>query len=295
MYWSSPFLLDAQVQERLAQAGLQHCTAPLDQCPEGTLLVYVQPHALLAGEPSPGGGVAGSLLQAYRQLLACAPGQRLMADWRVLGVDPQGLAGWLQGQHPCPPAGGTPPIPGDPLLTLLLRALVESTPELLDTYLDLELQAELAQTPVDSGYGQRLLAPQPVGPLLEAWWAEQRQRQLGVQHLAQAGEESEGLRQALHQAQEQVVFRQQQLELQAARATALEQERERYAEAHHQSEERSRQRDEQVKEREQQLAALQHELQAARGEAASHDDRARGLETELGLAHAEAQATAEQL
>ncbi|MCP9889362.1 hypothetical protein KBY96_15710 [Cyanobium sp. ATX 6A2] len=175
--------------DRLTQAGLQCFADRQGQLPDGSLLIYPQPHALFS-DPTHG----HALLEGYRAVLERVSGNRLIADWRLLGLEPEGLSGWLNGAHPCPPARVTPPTPGDPLQALLLCAVLNKMPELLDCYLDLELQAELAQTPADSSYAQRLLAGQEADQLVAAWWSLQqraRERQEQMEQLNQVQEELE--------------------------------------------------------------------------------------------------------
>jgi hypothetical protein len=190
LYWSSPFELGTAVQDRLAAAGVQRMAGPEDQVPPDALLVYVSPQSLLAAPT----GLA-EFLAGYQVLLSRGAGQRLIADWRLLALDPEAIAGWLKGDHPCAPATATPPDPSGPLQALLLNGLLQAAPELLDAYLDLELQAELAQTPVDSSYDQRSRACGGADQLLDSWRLQQhqlaeRQSRIGAleQELQQRGE-----------------------------------------------------------------------------------------------------------
>ena len=132
LYWSSPFALSSAVQEHLAAAGLTRFTEPLERLPPGSLLVYVQPHSLLGDEVD-----REKLLAGYGALLEQAPAQRLIADWRLLTLDPGAIPGWIKGDHPCPSASGIPPLPADLLQNLFIKTLLETLPELLDRYLDL--------------------------------------------------------------------------------------------------------------------------------------------------------------
>jgi len=170
LYWYAPLPLSDALQDLLTQAGLQCFADRPEQLPDGSLLIYPQPQALLS-DPTHG----HALLAGYRAVLERVPGNRLISDWRLLGLEPEGLAGWLKGAHPCPPVRVGPPTPGDPLQALVLSAVLDKLPELLDCYLDLELQAELAQTPADSSYAQRLLANQEADQLVGAWWSLQQQ------------------------------------------------------------------------------------------------------------------------
>ncbi|TVS07682.1 MAG: hypothetical protein EA413_00485, partial [Cyanobium sp. PLM2.Bin73] len=149
---------------------MQRFPGPQHELPQGGLLIYVAPQALLSEHLD-----GPALLAGFRALLERGPGRRLIADWRLLGLEPEEIAGWLKDDHPCPPAHCPAPTPADPLQALLLSAVLDSAPELLDSYLDLELQAELAQTAADSTYDQRWRASLQLDPLLDAWRAQQHQ------------------------------------------------------------------------------------------------------------------------
>ena len=183
LYWFSPFTLSASVQAHLAEAGIERFPDPQDQPPQDCLLVYVPPHTLFV---NPVG--MGTLLAGYSTLLEHGLSRRLIADWRLLGLDPQGIAGWVRGEHPCPATSSDLPTLTNPLSAVLLRVVLDSTPELLDGYLDLELRAELANRPPDTAYAQRLLTTQPPEVLISAWWTQQEQlaegQQLVERHLA---------------------------------------------------------------------------------------------------------------
>ena len=189
LYWSSPFALSSAVQEHLAAAGLTRFTEPLERLPPGSLLVYAQPHSLFGDLVDP-----DILLAGYGALREQAPAQRLIADWRLLTLEPGAIAGWVKGDHPCPSASGNPPMPADLMQRLFLKTLLESLPELLDRYLDLELQSELAQTPTDSLYAENILPSQDVDQLLNAWSTQQQRQHLLEQQQAQLVAQQEELK-----------------------------------------------------------------------------------------------------
>ena len=128
-------------------------------------------------------------MAGYTALRERAPALRLIADWRLLGLEPEEIAGWIKGEHACPAASGVPPRPAEPMPALLLQAVLDSLPELLDAYLDLELQAELAQTPADHSYGTWTRSNQEVDSLLEAWWSQRESEQQQQARLTAQAEE----------------------------------------------------------------------------------------------------------
>lgn len=167
--WYSPFPLSVALESRLADLGLSRFEGVVDKLPAGSLLIYVQPHALL--ERSHGQDsealLPQVLMEGYGAVASVQAQHRLMVDWRLEALEAHDLASWL-GDEPFTPAiTASAPTPSDPLLVLLLQDLVTKIPELLDLYLDLELQAELAQTSADTDYAERLLEGLNADQLLE--------------------------------------------------------------------------------------------------------------------------------
>ncbi|MCP9886300.1 hypothetical protein KBY97_14385, partial [Synechococcus sp. ATX 2A4] len=210
LYWSSPFALCGKVHEHLAAAGLERFAGQLEQLPPGSVLVYSTPDLIFTDRVDQSSVAAG-----YELLRLHGSAHRLISDWRLLGLDPEAIAGWARGEHACPSASGTPPGMWDPVQGLILRSLIELTPELLDGYLDLELQAELAHSPADTNYAQRLLPSQLVDQVLNVWWSHQDQ-------LHQVHAALEQSRQEVAAGAEQLAERQQQLEEHQARLLSLE-------------------------------------------------------------------------
>jgi hypothetical protein len=91
LYWSSPFALGTAVQDHLTAAGVQRVHGPEEPTPADALLVYVTPQELLGEQVD-----SASFVACYRALLARAPGQRLIADWRLLGLEPEAIAATIR-------------------------------------------------------------------------------------------------------------------------------------------------------------------------------------------------------
>lgn len=176
--WYSPFPLSVALESKLANLGLRRFEGVVDTLPAGSLLIYLQPHALL--ERSPGLG-SETLLQAltegYGAVASVQAQHRLMVDWRLEALEPDVLASWLSDEHFTPEVTATAPTPSDPLLVMLVQDLFAKVPELLDHYLDLELQAELAQTSADTDYIERLLEGLDADQLLAYWRVKEQQQQ----------------------------------------------------------------------------------------------------------------------
>ncbi|MFN9660563.1 MAG: hypothetical protein ACK6BC_09350 [Cyanobacteriota bacterium] len=208
----------ATLEAHLQAAGLVRCGEPLEALPSDAVILYSPPDVLLATAletatlpPSP-----QQLAEGYARVQSFGGGQRLIASWRLEGLTTESIGPWLLDSVPmhCDRPFPKP----EPITALLTKTLLESQPTLLDAYLDLELVAELAGGPPDTGYPQRLAKafadPQP---LLEAWWLPHKQLQTSLQERAaqfaraealtgeslQARQEAESLRLELHGVREE--------------------------------------------------------------------------------------------
>jgi chromosome segregation ATPase len=216
--WYSPWPVAATLEAHLQAAGLVRCGEPLEALPSDAVILYSPPDVLLATAletatlpPSP-----QQLAEGYARVQSFGGGQRLIASWRLEGLTTESIGPWLLDSVPmhCDRPFPKP----EPITALLTKTLLESQPTLLDAYLDLELVAELAGGPPDTGYPQRLAKafadPQP---LLEAWWLPHKQLQTSLQERAaqfaraealtgeslQARQEAESLRLELHGVREE--------------------------------------------------------------------------------------------
>ena len=207
LYWSSPFPLASELQSRLLEAGMQRIPESEGKIHEGCLLIYVAPQAIFAESLD-----LGAFQAAYLSLLQRPADQRLIADWRLAALEPAEIAAWLKGEQSCAEACVSPPSLSDPLQALVLDSFFNSAPDLLDAYLDLELQAELAQTEVDSSYRQRLRGLLAADPILVSWRAQQQRLSVSEQELQELAAELASL-----QAEGQMVREQLQAESQAMR------------------------------------------------------------------------------
>lgn len=262
MYWFSPFALGAEVRDLLAEAGLQRFPGDQHQLPEGTLLIYSPPHTLLAE-----GGDAAALLAGFRALQDRGSRCRLIADWRLLGLSPEEIAGWLNDLYPCPPVNCPPPSPVEPLQALVVRGVLESVPELLDSYLDLELQAELAQTSPDSTYGQRVLTHQDANQLLDAWRRQQLEHAEWTRELAALREREATLEEDLMQREAALSAAGADKRVISEYLHPVQEELDKYYFAHKQLEEQCKElsslimgKDSQLAEYQEQILALEEEL-----------------------------------
>jgi len=200
-YWYSPLPLHGALISELSAAGLEPW--PNDQgSPHGDicLLLYDSPerHIAAATEAEVVFSSA-ALAEGYSKLLDCreASGQPLLAGWRLERVGCMGIQQWMTGNGTSGLVGDAEPI--NPLMASVILSLLETKPQLLESYNDLELQAELLGSEADLTYRQRL--HQAIGQ------ADPLQQLLATLHtlmgeLQEARDENEHTRLELHKAEE---------------------------------------------------------------------------------------------
>ncbi|MBM5818434.1 MAG: hypothetical protein FJ083_18285, partial [Cyanobacteria bacterium K_Offshore_surface_m2_239] len=183
--WTSPWPVAAPLDAHLRAAGLRRCEERLDALPGDVLILYSPPDALLAS------GLASAqdpptplrLATAYKQLQTFHGRHRLIATWRLQALTPEAIRGWLEKASP-PRASQLFPDP-EPLSALLAKTLMDSQPDLLNAYLDLELIAELAGGAPDTAYPRRLAnAIADSQTLLEHCWLPHQHNQALRQDIA---------------------------------------------------------------------------------------------------------------
>jgi hypothetical protein len=216
-YCYSPFPLEPALEQLLKAAGV-HPAGLGDAGSKMSLLIYDSPHRVLAlwqqldsPQPSP-----ALLLQGYRDLEQRAGTAHLISAWRLASLSAEHLQQWVLGQASCPAVA--PALPEiDPIQAVVTRGLLDLSPEIMEIYLDLELQAELAGGEVDSDYPQRLSTSANGEALLTSWWSlhqhkEVQQLRLDAQELREEADLS------LHQLQktqsqfEELILRNQETE-----------------------------------------------------------------------------------
>jgi len=173
--WYAPFPLPPSLEQRLREAGLEAGTP--DE-PTIDLWIYDSPDRLLGLWRQHGPAIPSleQLLKGYASLAKRPAAGRLISSWRLEQLDPRALGGWLLGRDPavCALVVAAPQQPPaiQALEGQLVLRLLEKAPNLLDAYLDLELQAELAGHPADSSYIERLHNACTAEALLASWWEQ---------------------------------------------------------------------------------------------------------------------------
>ena len=201
-FWISPFELSTDGLNLLAEAGLQPWELGKGCPPSGDcLLLYDCPDQILANSSrSHGRAIAtpAQLMEGYSKVLEWSEQTRqpMLAILRLQQLGPSGLGRWLEsiGASWEPEALPQPQAPTiKPLVAAATLALMEACPQLLNSYLDIELKAELFGGDPDLHYRQRLREASLQGEIL-----------LQELHAIDAREEAELTLLQLHQVQEEL-------------------------------------------------------------------------------------------
>ena len=170
-YWISPFALTKADLDLLAQTNLQQLKLgeaypPSPDC----LVLYDCPHQVLANSCHSHGRAITTpeqLLEGYSKVLewSSQTPQPMLAMWRVHQLGPSGLGRWFEDSGGISqPHLQTPSI--KPLVAAATLALLEASPQLLESYQDIELKAELFGGDPDLHYRQRLRVASLEGEIL---------------------------------------------------------------------------------------------------------------------------------
>ena len=180
-HWCSAIDVSPRLRDKLSAGGLE--AAPLTQLdeldPGEVLLIYSPPDQLLeqwrAQEDTP--VHSSDLNNIFQQLCQCSSrGVRCAAGWRLNGLDSTSLLRLIHNEQPR--LDLTTPYPeSNPIASLITLQLFREFPEILDCYLNLELQAELFGLQPDSDYIQRLQTRLWADLLLSDWWQVNAERE----------------------------------------------------------------------------------------------------------------------
>lgn len=158
--WFSPFPLEPPLQQRLRHLDWQRWEGDPAGLPADGVALYAPPDQLLANPALD----FDQLLAGYQALLALDPAPRLVSVVRLLAERPS--TGSLQ---------------SEPLAAVITLWALEQMPALLETYLDLELRADLLGDAPDLAYGERLRQQLQPAAVLQDWRSPAAlQRQLQV-------------------------------------------------------------------------------------------------------------------
>ena len=168
--WFSPFALAPEVRDRLDRCNLRRVRGEQSETDDRRLLlVYRTPSAVLdhwQGTDGPPLRIA-ELKEDFEQLLRLRHRGPLVADWRLVGLDDEPLAQWLQG-GPAPRTLAEIPR-HSPLNDLVLLTLLRTQPDLDMAYREIELQAELFGSEADTRLMEQLSVPPDPDAMLSHW------------------------------------------------------------------------------------------------------------------------------
>ncbi|MFY8150433.1 MAG: hypothetical protein ACOVNL_14605 [Prochlorococcaceae cyanobacterium] len=165
-YWFSPFPLPGWAVTHLEQKGLDRLPSELPgELQEPVLLLYDTPDRILSTSSIS----EMALLAGYTALLEFPLGSPRLAVWRMQHLSAQALEDCLSGSSPLDCIAQVPWPVSDPLTALVTGSICRAVPGLLDSYLDLEMQAVLAGGEPDSGYLRRLQGCIESDSLLKGW------------------------------------------------------------------------------------------------------------------------------
>jgi DNA repair exonuclease SbcCD ATPase subunit len=198
-FWFCPFPVSAALESHLQAAGLDAHRDELNSLPSGALLLYPQPHELV-GLPG-GSSDPEQWLAGYSTVLHHASGHRLVASWRLQATASEAIAGWINDGSV--QASGKP-LAIAPLPAVILREVLQSYPQLLEAYLDLELQAELLGGASDSDYIALLRLSSTPQSLLAELQAAGSDRQKLAEQVKQSQQKASVTLQELYQTKEEL-------------------------------------------------------------------------------------------
>ena len=244
--------MPGSLKAHLEKAGLHRWQGEQGELPPvSTLVVYPSPDLALTAslEDLESPPELSHLLEGYRHVHRLTSSYPVMAAWRLEALSPAAIAEWLNGQA-LPSLDRSFPSP-EPDHATFVSSVLTANPKLVQVFLDVELNAELAKGQPDVEYQQRLRrAAANSQQALATWWRfgqqseaqrkdlEQLQKlrneqasnleALSVQ-LAQSQSEREHLnhqsnhfREELERTQQQLYLHQEELEFYVLKLKALE-------------------------------------------------------------------------
>ncbi len=164
------------MRDRLEAWGLQRYQGDPEQVEGELLLIYRHPASILEhwhhrdARPLR----SNTLQKGFEQLVKHRAHGRLVADWRLRGLDSNQLMDWLQGGQTPISVCSAPKI--SPLARIVLLELLRANPKLEQAYLDLELHSELFGTEAESDLVRRLQHRDDADALLQDWCSSSQDR-----------------------------------------------------------------------------------------------------------------------
>ena len=180
-HWCSATAIATSLESKLHAAGLSELKQVDSQSndPSQCLLIYSAPHEILMNwrarlSSSAKGIELHTIFQKTKQLGQNC--QNYCAEWRLNEMDTTLITRIKQGGYPRLASNTSPPC-ARPLAGILTLRIIKEYPEILEIYLDLELQSLLFGLEPDSNYTQRLENCSPVDLALQDWWYQNREQE----------------------------------------------------------------------------------------------------------------------
>ena len=180
-HWCSATTIATSLESKLQAAGLSELKQIECQRidPTQCLLIYSAPDQILTDwrEQLSSSVESVELCMVFERLNKLGKHcQNCCAEWRLNELDITLLTRMKQGDNPRIDTNASPPYV-QPLAGILTRRIIEQYPEILETYLDLELKSHLFGLDTDSNYAQRLDESSPVDLALQDWWYKNREQE----------------------------------------------------------------------------------------------------------------------
>ena len=180
-HWCSATTIATSLASKLQAAGLSELKQIECQRidPTQCLLIYSAPDQILTDwrEQLSSSVESVELCMVFERLNKLGKHcQNCCAEWRLNELDITLLTRMKQGDNPRIDTNASPPYV-QPLAGILTRRIIEQYPEILETYLDLELKSLLFGLEPDSHYIQRLDGSSLIDLALQDWWYKNREQE----------------------------------------------------------------------------------------------------------------------
>ena len=189
--WFSPFPLEPALKQRLLSCGWSHWEGQLTELPLNAILIYDTPDRLLSCYEQ---YFSFEIIRdGYKNLLTFTGANPVVSAWRLSACTNDSLASDFKQfiiEQYCPNP--------EPLAALIVKTAIQSQPDILDLYLDLELRAELLGSEPDVHYRKRLqntLDPDELGAAFNSFLLCHYSLDVCLQSRALADQDLEKLKQ----------------------------------------------------------------------------------------------------
>ncbi len=185
-YWYSPTNIESALADKLEKAGIKSISRDrLDENIQNVLLIYSAPNQVLEQkrlEESTSTTCAEvcTIYEAkYKLSRRC---KHISSSWRLNALDVTSISRLCNGESPQLDENISLPSV-KPLASLLTLEIARRRPEVVETYLDLELKSYLFGLQADSNYLQRLSQGSLIDLTLMDWWEVNLEREASFEEV----------------------------------------------------------------------------------------------------------------